>query len=144
MSNYVQAGDEILGLFDSSAFLLSFQDAFFQLAQLLTEIASKNKLRNRMPPTFETKVCISLVVPAPPPFYFAAAFLFFRLTASTLSPPTPNFPFQHSSIFGGCLGCFGHFLGNGSSIYEQNSIGLQGIKKRHIKNPHWKTAVSFM
>lgn len=41
-----------------------------------------------MPPTFETKVCISLILPSPYTFYFVAAFLLFLLTASTPSPPT--------------------------------------------------------
>lgn len=75
---------------------------------------------------------------SPYTFCFAIVFLLFLGTASILCLPNATFPSWYSPSFGGWLGCFGHFLGSGGSTYEQNYVGLQGIKikhrKKHLKN----------
>lgn len=70
---------------------------------------------------------------SPYTFYFATVFLLFLVTASILSIPDPTFPSWHSPSFGGCLGCFGYFLGSGRSTYERNYAGLQDRKIKHSK-----------
>lgn len=61
---------------------------------------------------------------------------FSPLPGNSLYPlPSQRYlPFLVLPQFWGMVGCFGHFLGSGGSTYEQNYVGLQGIKIKHRKN----------
>lgn len=84
----------------------------------------------------------SMILP-PYTFCFATVFLLFLGTASILCLPNATFPSWYSPSFGGWLGCFGHFLGSGGSTYEQNYVGLQGIKIKHRKKTPEKLQYHF-